>query len=185
MKNIINTNERWDQNFGCKKQVPLFRPLSINFNVQQKSGDVRSRLHQASASMLQQLCSDTYDSVLFANSGATWKWEATPFWSDSIVFNENRIANVIAALMLTLDVNGTLKLCTNNFSINIMNCLDIDECTEDERVDCGAHAECYNSIGGYTCVCFNGYEKNEHGQCQGMFRHMCTRPLWLPKETVK
>ena len=33
---------------------------------------------------------------------------ATPFWSDSIVFNENRIASIIAALMLTLGVNGPL-----------------------------------------------------------------------------
>ena len=33
---------------------------------------------------------------------------ATPIWSDSIVFNENRIASVIAALTLTLSVNGPL-----------------------------------------------------------------------------
>ena len=69
-------------------------------------------------------------------------------------------------------------------STNIMNCLDIDECTEDETVDCGAHAECYNSVGGYTCVCFNGYEKNEHGQCQGTFQHMCTRPCGCQKKQL-
>ena len=37
------------------------------------------------------------------------KWFATPFWSDSIVFNENSIASVIATLTLTLSVNGPLN----------------------------------------------------------------------------
>ena len=34
---------------------------------------------------------------------------ATPFWSNSIVFNEISIATVVAALTLTLGVNGFLS----------------------------------------------------------------------------
>ena len=55
-------------------------------------------LHQALASTLRQLCGDASDTVLIENNEVTRKWVATPFWSDSIVFNENRIASVIAEL---------------------------------------------------------------------------------------
>ena len=54
--------------------------------------------HQASASMLLQLCYDTNDTVLIDNNGVTRKWDATPFWSDSLVFNENTIVSIIAEL---------------------------------------------------------------------------------------
>ena len=47
----------------------------------------RAHLHQASASMLRQLCDDARNTVLTENNGVTSKWVATPFWSDSIVFN--------------------------------------------------------------------------------------------------
>ena len=59
---------------------------------------VRARLHQASESMLQQLCDDASNTVLTENNGVAWRWVATPFWSDSIVFNENSIASIIAEL---------------------------------------------------------------------------------------
>ena len=39
------------------------------------------------------------DTVLIENNGVTWKWVATPFWSDSTIFNENSIANIIAELL--------------------------------------------------------------------------------------
>ena len=71
---------------------------------------LRARLHQESASKLRQLCDDACDSVFIENSGVARKWVATPFWSDSIVFNENRIASVIAAFTLTLGINGPLEL---------------------------------------------------------------------------
>ena len=51
---------------------------------------------------------DPCDSVLIENSGVPWKWVANSFWSDSIVFNENRIVSLITALTLTLGVNGHL-----------------------------------------------------------------------------
>ena len=38
----------------------------------------------------------------------TPEWDCNPFLSDSIVFNENSIARVVAALTLTLGVNGPL-----------------------------------------------------------------------------
>ena len=62
---------------------------------------------------------DACDSVLIENSGVTWKWVANPFWSESIVFNEKRIASIITLLMLTLGVNGPLvwthhKACSHS-----------------------------------------------------------------------
>ena len=41
---------------------------------------------------------DTYDSVLIENNGVAPEWGCNPFSSDSTVFNENRIASVIAEL---------------------------------------------------------------------------------------
>ena len=63
-------------------------------------------LHQASASTLRQLCDDTSNSVLIENNGVALEWSYKPFSSDSIVFIENSIASIIAALTLTLGVNG-------------------------------------------------------------------------------
>ena len=54
-----------------------------------------------SASTLRELCDDASNSVLSENNGAAWKWVATVFWSDSLVFNENRIPIVIAELLET------------------------------------------------------------------------------------
>ena len=49
---------------------------------------------------------DACDSVLIENNGVTPESVCNPFQSDSTVFNENRIASVIEALMLMLGVNG-------------------------------------------------------------------------------
>ena len=57
-------------------------------------------------SILQQLCDDASDTVLIENYGVTSDGVCNPFSSDSIVFNENSIASIIAALMPTLGVNG-------------------------------------------------------------------------------
>ena len=67
---------------------------------------VRAHLHQASASTLGQLSNDASDSVLIENNGVAPEWGCNPFSSDSIVFIENRIASVVAALMLMLGVNA-------------------------------------------------------------------------------
>ena len=41
---------------------------------------------------------DASDSVLIENNTVTQKWVASPIWSDSIVFNENRTTSVIIEL---------------------------------------------------------------------------------------
>ena len=51
--------------------------------------------------------------MMLENNGVTPEWGCNLFSSDSTVFNENRIANIIvrvvAALMPTLGVNGPLQ----------------------------------------------------------------------------
>ena len=58
----------------------------------------RAHLRQTSASTLRQLYDDASNNVLIENNGVAWKFVATPFWSDSTVFNENRIASVFTDL---------------------------------------------------------------------------------------
>ena len=52
-----------------------------------------------------QHCDDARNTTLNKNNGFAPKWVATP---DSIVFNKSSIASVIAALRMTLGVNGSL-----------------------------------------------------------------------------
>ena len=66
----------------------------------------RARSHQASESTLRQCCDKFSDTTAIKNNGVTSKWVITLFWSNSIVFNESSITSTIAALMLTLHVNG-------------------------------------------------------------------------------
>ena len=65
-------------------------------------------LHQASASMLQQLCDDTSDTVVIENNGVAPEWDCNPFSSNSFVFNENSTISVIAEFRLMLGVDGLL-----------------------------------------------------------------------------
>ena len=60
---------------------------------------IRACLQQASPSTLHQLCDDGSDSILIRNNEATLQWGCNPFSSDFIVFNENRIATIIAELL--------------------------------------------------------------------------------------
>ena len=48
---------------------------------------------------LRQLCDDASDTILIENIGGAPEWSCNPFSSDSIVFNENSIASVIAELL--------------------------------------------------------------------------------------
>ena len=57
-----------------------------------------------------QRCNEASDTALIENNGVTPKWVATPFWSDSIVFNENSIASIVTALTLRLSVNWPLEM---------------------------------------------------------------------------
>ena len=47
-----------------------------------------------------QRCDDTSDTALTENNGVAPEWCCKPVWSDSIVFKQSSIANVIAALTL-------------------------------------------------------------------------------------
>ena len=63
--------------------------------------------------MLQQLCDDASCAVLIENNGVTQKCVATPFCSNSIVFNERTVSLVsmeelLQAVTLTLSINGAL-----------------------------------------------------------------------------
>ena len=70
-------------------------PVSPNEKV---NVTVKARLHQASMSLLRQLCKDASDTVLIENNGVTPEWGCNPFLSDSIVFNEISIPSVMAEL---------------------------------------------------------------------------------------
>ena len=61
--------------------------------------------------MLRQCCYDASDTALSENNVVAPDCEGggeTLFWSDCIVFNESSFARIIAALLLTLGVNGPL-----------------------------------------------------------------------------
>ena len=63
-----------------------------------QKGTMKARLHQASASMLPQLCDDASNSVLMENIGVAPEYGCNPFLRDSIVFNKKRIASIITEL---------------------------------------------------------------------------------------
>ena len=48
--------------------------------------------------MLRQCRDDASNTGPIENNAVAPKWVATPFWNDSIVFNEKKIASVIAEL---------------------------------------------------------------------------------------
>ena len=60
------------------------------------SAPVRVHLH---TKRQQQLCNDTSNSVLIENNGVIPEWTCNPFPSDTVVFNENRIASFIPELL--------------------------------------------------------------------------------------
>ena len=62
------------------------------------SDSLRARLHWASASALQQCRDDASGSILIETNGVAWKWVATPFWSNSVVFNESSVTSFITEL---------------------------------------------------------------------------------------
>ena len=68
---------------------------------------LRAHLHWASASIQRQRCNDASNTYLIENSGAP-EWGCNPIWSESIVFNERNVDSILAALTLTLNVNGPL-----------------------------------------------------------------------------
>ena len=109
--------------------------------------NIRAHSHQASASMLQQFCNDTSNTVLIENNGVAWKWVAAPFWSDSIVFNGNSFASVIAglsALTLTLGVNRPLPSVAVD-KYNTPKCFQIGDNVKKNSPSITTHCRC-NSV---------------------------------------
>ena len=66
---------------------------------------IKAFLHQASGSMLQQLCNHASDTVLIGNNGVTRKRVATPIRTVSLSSRRN-----FTALTLTIGVNGPLNV---------------------------------------------------------------------------
>lgn len=44
--------------------------------------------------------------------------------------------------------------------------IDVDEC-EDIKNKCAVNGHCENTLGGYRCVCDNGYEGDGINHCTG------------------
>ena len=78
----------------------LLQLRRVNYNTTTTTTNtVGACLHRASASTLPQLCDDACYSVLIENNGVAPDLGCNPFSSDSIIFNENSIASVIAELL--------------------------------------------------------------------------------------
>ncbi|XP_030062792.1 adhesion G protein-coupled receptor L4 [Microcaecilia unicolor] len=67
-------------------------------------------------------------------------------------------------------------------------CQEIDECNEPDTVDCGDHAKCENTVGGFNCSCKEGYlpstgklqfKPNDGTVCQDG-HHLCSAALRKP-----
>ena len=65
--------------------------------------------------------------------------EFLPFWSDSIVLNENTIVSVIAALLLTLSVPQFLPAATKLGQGNMFTSVCQEFCPQGGRVSAGIH----------------------------------------------
>ena len=74
-----------------------------------KTSNVKVRSEPIYTKRPHQRCDDACDSVLIEINRVAPEWVCNPFSSDSTVFNEYRIASVIAALTRTLGVNGPLE----------------------------------------------------------------------------
>ena len=61
---------------------------------------------------------------------------------------------------------GLLKYMTIYICVFI-HYADIDECSHGNYT-CQENAECSNVMGGYECVCRDGYERTDNNSCIGM-----------------
>ena len=89
MNRFVSRCKVWHEN------VDLNANLSVDYSL---FAGHRACLHQASASTLPQLSDDASNTVLIESNGVPPEWSYNQFSSNSIVFNENIIASMIAEL---------------------------------------------------------------------------------------
>ena len=64
-------------------------------------------------------------------------------------------------------INKNIFLLTLKIYFSIFVFLkDVDECEEESMV-CGNFSQCENSVGSYSCQCYNGYEGINGTNCKG------------------
>ncbi|XP_038612359.1 protein disulfide isomerase CRELD2 isoform X1 [Tachyglossus aculeatus] len=59
---------------------------------------------------------------------------------------------------------GRCKDCTGGYTLEDGMCVDIDECSQVEKMCGKANQDCVNTPGSYTCVCSVGFEEKD-GSC--------------------
>lgn len=73
-------------------------------------------------------------------------------------------------------VGSRICACSAGYSLNAdgVTCDDIDECASREENKCHESAGCFNTVGGYECVCFAGF-RGDGFTCISVFgtRNMC------------
>ena len=93
---------RCERTIRCKFGTTLWMEMITHtlqfFWISYHTVFLRFHIHRASASTLRQLCDDASNTVLIENNGVIQKWVSTPIWGNSIIFNENRITNLIEEL---------------------------------------------------------------------------------------
>ena len=61
--------------------------------------------------------------------------------------------------------NATLGCTGCDEGFSGADCDDVNECAADAAI-CGAGGTCNNTLGGYFCVCDDGYENAADGKCE-------------------
>ena len=119
---VVGINDKWKAgSFLLCKAIPTRLTLQSNFHERKDRNskqhpyefgssdwkywsvhinhlDRKARLHQALASILQQLCNGASDTALIENNEVAPESGCNPFSSDTIVFNENSFASIITEL---------------------------------------------------------------------------------------
>jgi hypothetical protein len=77
------------------------------------------------------------------------------FITDSIQTGPLRPSYFRAMSNLVLDHTELKEPC---------DCVEIDECAEGSA-ECPTNSRCSNSVGGYDCICLDGFEMISTGEC--------------------
>ena len=72
---------------------------------------------------------------------------------DRLYFENNTVCTI-----------GELLQQAYEITVSCVHFLDTNECDEGTH-DCGNHSWCNNTVGGYECVCDDGYIQLEDGNC--------------------